>query len=178
MAAGFRKSLFGFHCDDVIAYLEKNSKAAKEKEEQLQSLANQAKAEQARLQNENDRLQAELKDYREREKELLKREAQAEKMSQAVGKLYLTATVNARSIMDHAAANVEATRREIRKNLEVLESAKEQIETIREGVNGLAGQYNEQADRLCGSLAETTREVNQRDRESREIFDPLKNNLL
>ena len=174
MATGFRKSLFGFHCDDVIAYLEKSSKAAKEKEEQLQALANEAKAEQERLKSENARLKTELEDYQERESALQAREAKAEKMSKTVGELYLTATVNARSIMDHAAANMEATRREIRKNLEVLESAKEQIETIREGVNDLARQYNQQADRLCDSLAETAREVARRDQESQKIGDPLK----
>ena len=35
MSVGFRKSLFGFNCDDVISYIERSQKSFTEKQKEL-----------------------------------------------------------------------------------------------------------------------------------------------
>ena len=102
---GFKKSLFGFNCDEVMNYIENMHKTTKENElvlnEKLDDATSKLEAsanENAELKAKNELLSAELKEITEKYNEI-------EKISENIGKLYLVAQTNAKTIMDNALAN-------------------------------------------------------------------------
>ena len=46
MSAGFRKSLFGFNCEDVMEYIEKSQKSFVEREKDLSAQVKKLRQEQ------------------------------------------------------------------------------------------------------------------------------------
>ena len=87
MSVGFRKSLFGFNCDDVIGYIEESHKKFSEKENELnqkigsldQTLAN-VNTQLEDVKNAKAAVEAQLKEYTDKYDEI-------ERLSQNIGKL-------------------------------------------------------------------------------------------
>ena len=105
MSVGFRKSLFGFNCDDVIEYIEQSHKNFSEKENQLNqkidTLDNTIETINAQLEDVKSAktaVEAQLKEYTDKYDEI-------ERLSQNIGKLYLVAQANAKSVMQNSAEN-------------------------------------------------------------------------
>ena len=154
MAVGFRKSLFGFNCDDVMAYVEKTHKAFTEKEivlneqiEDLRSDNNTLKEQLADIAKEKAELEAKLKEYTDKYDEI-------ERLSQNIGKLYLVAESNARAIMKEAAESADISRREVEKNMSSIDNAHISLGNMKEDLVATSARLAKDIDQLAKSLSE------------------------
>lgn len=147
MSVGFRKSLFGFNCDDVVSYIEKTQKAHTEKEivfkEQIEDLKteNSSLSEQlAVITKEKAEIEAQLKEFTDKYDEI-------ERLSQNIGKLYFVAKSNAQTIMKEAEASADIARKEVLRNIASISSAQESLNNVKENVvNTSAGIAKEIAE--------------------------------
>ena len=117
MSVGFRKSLFGFNCSDVIEYIEKTHKSFVDREKALNTKVeglNQdlefSKALAEKITAEKNELSAKLDEFKEKYDEI-------ERLSENIGKLYLVAQANAQAIMESSQNSAKATEDEVYKNL-------------------------------------------------------------
>lgn len=91
MAAGFRKSLFGFNCADVMEYIEKSQKTfvknEKDLTEQVEKLSKELELSNqncAELNREKEEISKKLEEFNEKYEEI-------GRLSENIGKLYLVA---------------------------------------------------------------------------------------
>ncbi len=173
---GFKKSLFGFNCDEVMNYIENMHKTAKETElvlnEKLDDATSKLEAstsENAELKAKNELLSAELKEITEKYNEI-------EKISENIGKLYLVAQTNAKTIMDNALANKEITDEETKKNLEALENAQSSFDSLKENIIKSSYDFVADVDSLLESLNSSKEKINTNansDEEAKKDFETV-----
>lgn len=198
---GFRRGLFGFNREDVLAYIEKAhaeaaarqdelAAAAREKEKeaaalrgeaeemksQLESAENQAASlrqqladAERRLREQDDALrgkaetadslQKQLSESRSAVQDLSSKveafEAQRdeiERLSQGIGRLYLTAQTNVESMLADAETLTEQAEKETDKRLRALSECEEQLLTLRHQMAEAFRRYDAELDDMCASL--------------------------
>ena len=154
MAVGFRKSLFGFNCDDVVAYVEKTHKAFTEKELVLNEQIADLTGENSELREQLAAIAAEKAALEEKLKEFTDKYDEIERLSQNIGKLYLVAESNARAIMKEAQDSAEISRREVERNIASIDTAHESLGGIRDGVVDASARLAAEIDALVKSLSE------------------------
>ncbi len=178
---GFKKSLFGFNCDEVISYIEKMHKTAKENElvlnEKLDKATSElrdATTEILELKVKNQNLIAELE-------EITKKYNEIEKISENIGKLYLVAQTNAKTIMDNAIANKEITDEETKKNLEALENAQNSFDSLKENIIKSSYDFVADVDSLLESLNSSKEKINNNassDEEAKNTFEKVYDTIV
>ena len=105
MSAGFRKSLFGFNCEDVMEYIEKSQKSFVEREKDLSEQVEKLSAD-LELSNDNYRkLNEEKETISKKLEEFNEKYEEIGRLSENIGKLYLVAQANARAIMANSEKN-------------------------------------------------------------------------
>lgn len=181
MSVGFRKSLFGFNCSDVMEYIEKTHKSFVEKENELNVTVDEltgqldaSKAEHKQLLAEKERLDKKLAEFNEKYDEI-------ERLSENIGKLYLVAQANARAIMESSESNAEITREEVDKNLSTIDEAHTSLKELRESITKTSEDFVGEVDRLIGSLTDTREKIasNTACTESaRKQFDEVYNSIV
>ena len=171
MSVGFRKSLFGFNCDDVIGYVEETHKkfSAKETElnEKIDSLDNTIASINAQLEDvkaAKAAVEAQLKEYTDKQDEI-------ERLSQNIGKLYLVAQTNAKSIMQNSAENRDIANREVEKNLHSIDNAHEQLAALKAEIMQTSNDFISRVDTLVTSLASAREQVTQKNNDNRELAE-------
>lgn len=132
MAQSFKKSLFGFNCDQVTEYIAKTGKeyaekelALKERAESLSAAVSSLNEEVIALKNKYAKMEAEISVYRSKCDEI-------ELLSEKIGKLYLVANASSKAIMDNALKNAQISENEVDKNIAVIESAQAKLDEIKE----------------------------------------------
>ena len=152
MNIGFRKSLFGFNCDDVMSYVEKTHKAFTEKEivlkEQIEEISNECNDYKSQLGDAMEKiasLEAQLKEYTDKYDEI-------ERLSQNIGKLYLVAKSNSDAIIKDAQENADIMRREVQKNVSYIGDAHESLSGVKEDVLNSSARFAKELDDLMSSL--------------------------
>ena len=123
MSVGFRKSLFGFNCDDVISYIERSQKSFTEKQKELSEKVTSLAAElelsgenYKALEAEKEQISKKLADFNDKYEEI-------ERLSENIGKLYLVAQANAQAIMANSKKNAELSQSEVSKNRSTIDEA-------------------------------------------------------
>ena len=161
MAVGFRKSLFGFNCEDVMNYIERTHKSFSEKEASLKEKAEDldtaltvAKAEIAAIEEAKQKLEEELKVYTDKYDEI-------ERLSQNIGKLYLVAQTNSKSIMKSSQEISEISRNEVVKNLTSIEQAHSSLENIKEEILKTSSDFTAKIENLMTELEDTRARINE-----------------
>jgi len=159
MAIGFRKSLFGFNCDDVVNYVKKLHNNFTEKEndfkkeiEELNRKIEILSLETAKLAEEKAAVEAELKEY-----DLKK--AEMERLSENIGKLYLVAQTNAKTIMHNAEENSRLANDEVAKNIVVIDGTHEALEALRKSITETSENFTREVESLIESLNETKEKI-------------------
>ncbi|MBO4693305.1 MAG: hypothetical protein J5659_02780 [Clostridia bacterium] len=154
MSVGFRKSLFGFNCDDVTAYVEKTHRdysqreiELKEQIEDLKSEINSTKALLASTSAEKAEAEAKLKVFTDKCEDM-------ERLSKNIGKLYLVAKSNAKTVMDEAEKSAEISRREAQKNIASIMSAHRSLSGVKEDIVNTSAKFAKDIDSLGKSLYE------------------------
>lgn len=157
MSIGFRKSLFGFNCNDVIEYIEKAHKKFKlkadeltNKTEELSKQLNSSKEECERLLEEKNVISAKLDEFTAKADEI-------ERLSENIGKLYLVSQANAKAVMSNAEESQDLANSEVQKNLSAIDEAHNSLNALRESIIKTSEDYIKEVDSLLASL-DTTRE--------------------
>ncbi len=175
MSVGFRKSLFGFNCDDVIEYIEQSHKKFSEKEaalnQKIDSLDNTIADVNAKLDDvkvAKAAVEAQLKEYTDKYDEI-------ERLSQNIGKLYLVAQANAKSIMQNSADNRDIANREVEKNLHSIDSAHEQLASLKAEIMQTSSDFVSKVDTLVTSLTTAREQISQKNTDNRELAEQFEN---
>lgn len=180
MSTGFRKSLFGFNCDEVVAYIEKAHKTFKEKElllnEKIDSLSSELKESKEKnlaLTEENAKIYAELSVFKEKYAEI-------ERLSENIGKLYLVAQTNARTIMDNAMSDKAIAEEEINKNLSLLNNAQDSYNEMKENIIKSTYDFVGGVDGLLQSIEDSVKKIqdnNILDEKAKNEFEAIYENI-
>ena len=175
MSVGFRKSLFGFNCDDVINYVQESHKkfSAKESElnEKIESLDKTIANVNAQLEDvkaAKASVEAQLKEYTDKHDEI-------ERLSQNIGKLYLVAQTNAKSIIQNSTENRDIANREVEKNLHSIDNAHEQLAALKAEIMQTSNEFITKVDSLVSSLSVAREKVTNNNIESRELSEQFEN---
>ncbi len=155
MAVGFKKSLFGFNCDDVMKYIERSQKSFAEKEkdltnqvEELSKSLDLSNENYRKLNDEKELIAKKLADFSEKYEEI-------ERLSENIGKLYLVAQANAQAIMANSEENANLANSEVEKNLSAINDAHESLDSLRKSVIQTSNEFLGEIDGLISSLNET-----------------------
>lgn len=159
MAVGFKKSLFGFNCADVIEYIERSQKGFAEKEKELSEQV-EALSRDLDLSNENYRklsgekelIAKKLADFSEKYEEI-------ERLSENIGKLYLVAQANAQAIMANSEKNARLANKEVEKNLSVINDAHGSLDALKKTVMQTSNEFLSEIDVLISSLDEARESI-------------------
>lgn len=179
---GFRKSLFGFNCDDVVEYIEGMHKEYADKElvlnekiDEAEQDLNAAQAELAALKEEKLKTEEQLRQYTDKYEEI-------ERLSQNIGKLYLVAQANAQSVMRSAEESRRESIDEVDRNLNSIEAAHRSLEELKARVEKTSADFSGEVEALLTSLTETKRSIEARtenaeeaEKESQAVFAALTN---
>ncbi len=175
MSVGFRKSLFGFNCDDVISYVEQSYKNFSEKESELNQKIDKLDSTIATINAQLEDVkaakavvEAQLKEYTDKHDEI-------ERLSQNIGKLYLVAQANAKSIMQNSAETRDITNREVEKNLHSIDNAHEQLASLKAEIMQTSDEFVRKVDTLVNSLATAREQVSQKNTDNRELAEQFEN---
>ena len=159
MKIGFRKGLFGFKPEDVLAYIEKTQKAFSDKEAfftaQLQELRNElalSSESYEALEAEKNAIAAKLASFNEKYNEI-------ERLSENIGKLYLVAQANAQAIMSNADESSSLAESEIEKNITVIEEAHTSLDGLKQNILSTSRDFIKEVDSLIGSLDDTRQKI-------------------
>ena len=153
MAAGFRKSLFGFQKDDVLSYINQLNNAADKREKELTEAL-------AREKKQADSLQAQLAVANEMASKLSEQLAVFEQqknemrlMSENIGRLYLVAKSSAALLMKNAEDSRATVEAQTNESLRVLMELGEQLDEAKNRVNETARRYDAEVEGLAQALA-------------------------
>lgn len=171
MAVGFKKSLFGFNCADVIEYIEKTHKSFVQKEKDLNTKVegllgelDTAKSVQQKLEAEKQELDRKLNEFNAKYEEI-------ERLSENIGKLYLVAQTNAQAIINNSEENAKLSQNEVNRNLYTIDEAHRSLEELRQHISKTSEDFTAEVDRMMSSLVETREQI----ANNTEIIDNAKN---
>lgn len=159
MPIGFRKSLFGFNCDDVMNYIEvaqkkhaENEITLKTKIEELNESISSLQNNIAKISNERDGLSAKVKEFDEKYEEI-------DRLSQNIGKLYLVAQSNAQAIMNNSTQSSALASAEIEKNMTAISETQDTLDDIRREMIEISNNFSAKLEELVNSLNETRENI-------------------
>lgn len=159
MSIGFKKSLFGFNCADVIEYIEKTHKSFVKKEkdlnlkvEDLLSELDTAKSAQQKLEAEKQELDRKLSEFNAKYEEI-------ERLSENIGKLYLVAQTNAQAIINNSEENAKLSKSEVDKNLYTIDEAHRSLEELRQHITKTSDDFIAEVEHMMTSLTETREQI-------------------
>lgn len=159
MAVGFRKSLFGFNCEDVINYIEKSHKGFAEKETELTEKL-ETLSEELELSNDKyKKLSEEKKLISEKLNSFTEKYEEIERLSENIGKLYLVAQANAQAIIESSEKNAQLANKEVEKNLCTINEAHQSLDELRRSIAKTSDDFINEVDSLIASLDRTREEV-------------------
>ena len=159
MSVGFRKSLFGFNCNDVLEYIEKTHRKFKNKADALTQKADELK-EELNLSKENyEKLLEEKNIISEKLDAFTQKADEIERLSENIGKLYLVSQANAQAIMSNAEESSALAKSEVEKNLSAIDEAHISLEELRNSITKTSDDFIKEVDNLLNSLSETREQI-------------------
>lgn len=159
MSTGFRKSLLGFNCDDVMNYIERSQKTHAESENALNKKIDEQNRSISVLQNdiaaisaERDEIAAKLREFDEKYEEI-------DRLAQNIGKLYLVAQSNAQAIMNNSSESSSLAAAEIEKNINAISETQDALDDIRREMMEISNNFSGKLEELMSSLNETREHI-------------------
>lgn len=159
MSIGFRKSLFGFNTDDVINYVKKLHASFNEKEasfkEQISALDEKIEAliqNEKQLESEKAELNAQLEEYNSKKAEM-------DRLGENIGKLYLVAQTNSKTIMSNAEENSKIANEEVTRNVSAIEETHLALDNLRKSITETSENFNKEVMALMQSLEATKEKI-------------------
>lgn len=181
MSAGFRKSLFGFNCEDVMGYIEKSQKSFVEREKDLSEQVEKLSAE-LELSNDNYRkLNEEKETISKKLEEFNEKYEEIGRLSENIGKLYLVAQANARAIMANSEKNAGLAAAQVEKNLSTLAEAHASLDELKKNIVRTTDEFVGEVDTLISSLNDAREQISSNtvaSLGSKEQFDEVYNSII
>ncbi len=175
MSVGFRKSLFGFNCDDVMGYIESTHKQFHEKEtvlnekiELLDEKLSSANKQLEEVMAAKSAIEAQLKEYTDKYDEI-------ERLSQNIGKLYLVAQANAKAIMQNSNESSELAKEEINKNLYSIDVAHESLNSLKADIMQTSADFVAKVENLVTSLTNTRTQISANNAQNKDLSRDFEN---
>ncbi|MBQ6815870.1 MAG: hypothetical protein IJP26_01380 [Clostridia bacterium] len=155
MALGFRKSLFGYNCDDVAEYLQKQAIKNTQIQTELNTKIKEGnqKIEESEKQIEN--LKSENSELLEKVEFYSAKYEEVKELSDNIGKLYLVAQTNAKAIMNAADTAKDGINLEIESNLSAINAANENLNDLKTKIINMCNEFTDNVDKLNLSLNDT-----------------------
>ena len=171
MSLGFRKSMFGFHRDDVVQYIETLQKNAlaekKDLEAQLDAFSQKIHSlelERDALLSVRDALQSEVEQYTAKYDEI-------QKLSEGVGRLYLVAQSNAQAVFKNVQESARISDAAVSENLGAIEQAQDTLSELKASLDSLSAQFMQNVDSLKEKLENAKTEITERRVDSEKTLD-------
>ncbi len=152
MSIGFRKSLLGYNPDDVIEYVRKLHASFSEKEAEFKAQISDLDEKINALTKKEITLEAEKNELNSKLTEFEGKRAEMERLSENIGKLYLVAQTNAKTIMSNAEKNSKVAYEETAKNVSAIEETHQALDSLRNSINETAQNFTNEISALMGSL--------------------------
>jgi len=166
---GFRKSFMGYNCNDVARYFESSeAKHVSREKELLEKVDSQIEINSQintdlkdcikqlnDVININQTLSDELEDYKTKQAEI-------QRLSESIGKLYLVAQANAQTIIDNSKANRNASCEEVAKNIEGIENVQSHLEILKDRLSETTTKFSEELEEINDSLNQTKQIIDDR----------------
>ncbi|MBE6787360.1 MAG: hypothetical protein E7537_03325 [Ruminococcaceae bacterium] len=159
MAIGFKKSLFGFNCDDVINYIERLQRKFKNKTEELNQKTQELENELNISKENYQKLLEEKNDLSEKLDSISQKTEEIERLSENIGKLYLVSQANAQVVMSSAQQNSSLAKSEVEKNISAIEEAHISLNELRQSIRSTSENFIKEVDVLLGSLDATREQI-------------------
>ena len=175
MSVGFRKSLFGFNCDDVISYIEESHKKFSIKENELNQKIDNLDSTIVSVNAQLEELKAAKADVEAQLKEYTDKYDEIERLSQNIGKLYLVAQSNAKSVMQNSAENRDIANREVEKNLHSIDNAHEQLSELKSEIMRTSNEFVAKVDALVTSLSTARSKITNNNNDNRDLAEQFEN---
>ncbi len=168
MAAGFRKSLFGFNSDDVLNYITNTQKEhaceVRELNQKITTLSDTLST----MQDENATLQAERDGMAEQIQAFHDKFEEIERLAENIGKLYLVAQSSSRAIMENTTESRALAQAEIDRNLESISTTQRALKEIQNEMQSISEHFSSEMDRLNSSLGTARSNIEQKSSESEQ----------
>lgn len=171
MSIGFRKSLFGFNCDDVIDYVEKAHRKFKLKSDELTQKADDLSTQLKLSQEAYDKLLAEKNEISEKLEAFTKKADEIEQLSENIGKLYLVSQTNAQAIISNAESSSELINHEVNKNLSAIDDAHASLNALRESIVKTSDSFIKEVENMLSSLDVTRQQITQNTQNSQDAIN-------
>ena len=175
MAVGFKKSLFGFNCGDVMQYIERSQKSFAEKEKELSKQVEELSRDldlsnenYRKLNDEKELISKKLSDFSEKYEEI-------ERLSENIGKLYLVAQANAQAIMANSEKNADLANKEVEKNLNSIDSTHESLGELKAEIMQTSADFVAKIDTLVSSLNTAREQISIKNTENHELAEQFEN---
>ncbi len=171
MSTGFRKSLFGFNCNDVIEYIERTHKKFKQKADALTQKAEELSKKLDQSREEYEKLLEEKNIISEKLDAFTAKADEIERLSENIGKLYLVSQANAQAIMSNAEQNQDLANSEVEKNLSTIDEAHASLNALRENIIKTSDDFIKEVDVLLNSLNTTKEQITENTKKSEEAIE-------
>lgn len=169
MGVGFRKSFLGFNCDDVLRYIENAQKDFCNKEKTLNAKYDELVQKHSELSVKLDELVKENNDLLNQLKVYKDKEADIERLSEGIGKLYLVSKTSAKSIVSNATESSKITFEQISKNIDAIDNAHNIFNDAKLKANDAAQSFSEQISELADDLDEAKSKIKNKSEDSEKV---------
>ena len=159
MPIGFKKSLFGFNCSDVIDYINSTHNSFVQKENKLNSKVEELTNELNLSKELQEKLEAEKNELNRKLDEFNAKYEEIERLSENIGKLYLVAQTNAQAIMHSSEISAKITTEEVNKNLFTIDQAHESLSELRLKIAKTSDDFIAEVEKLMSSLSVTREQI-------------------
>ena len=148
MSTGFKSGLFGFKKIDVINYIEQTHKKHSEKEAELNETIEALNREISTLKDDISAITKEKERLANIQEEYIKRYNEVEKLSESIGKLYLTAQTDAKEILEKSTRDRELIDKEVENNITAIEEMHASLDNVKNEVISSVSSFSEELERL------------------------------
>ncbi len=171
MSLGFRKSLFGFNCNDVIDYIENTHRKFKIKADSLNQKADELSKQLDLSKKDYEKLLEEKESISKKLDEFTAKAEEIERLSENIGKLYLVSQANAQAIMANSQENAELSESEVSRNISAIDEAHSSLNLLRENIVKTSDDFINKVDTLITSLDVTREQINENTKKSQEAIE-------
>lgn len=159
MKLGFKKSIFGFNCNEVIGYIKKNHELFIETKEKYEEEIKQLKSKIDSQEHSISFLSSELDKY-------VEKEAEINELAEKIAEMYLVSKSGAEAILQNAVDNKIQSEKLVESNLEAVTNANNTLENLETELSQTVETFNKKVESLKQNLSETKQDLKLRNEDS------------
>lgn len=159
MNKGFRKSLFGFNTDDVLAYIAATDKVAKDKIDALKKQVDELNALNDKLSIDNEALSKKAAEYDSKKDQI-------KLMSDNIARIYVTAKTTSKILIDNANESRLLIEQANKQRLEALDDTQLSMEDVKEKLSSAAASYSKELTELCENIENIKSRIDSNEKEN------------